>query len=87
MKRYKLFKAKVLNRYRNSQGQYIREQFVKCFLFTSEEYEETIKQENTINYTSHDTYVQSKVEIKVLKAVYEEVVKNNGHKEYDYDVI
>lgn len=86
MKRYKLYKAKVLNRYRNSQGQYIREQFVKCILFTSLESEETIQKENTKNHPSHDTYVQSKVEIKVLKSVYEEVIKN-GHKEYDHDIL
>lgn len=86
MKRYKLYKVKVLNRYRNSQGQYIREQFVKCVLFSSLNLEEIIKKENTENFPSHDTYVQSKVEIKVLKSVYEEVIKN-GHKEYDHDIL
>ena len=86
MKRYKLFKVKVLNRYRNSQGQYIREQFVKCFLFTSLDSEEQIKHDNTKNHPSHDTYAQQKVEIKFLKSVFEEV-SLSGYKEYDYDVI
>lgn len=86
MKRYKLYKVKILNRYRNSQGQYIREQFVKCVLFTSLDFEEHIKHENTKNHPSHDTYAQQKVEIKVLKSVFEDV-SLSGYKEYDYDVI
>ena len=86
MKKYTLFKVKVLNRYRNSQNQYIREQFLKCFLFISEESEDKIKKENTFDYPSYDTYVQFKSEIKVTKKMHQEVIDNGGIKEYENDI-
>lgn len=87
MKKYKLYKVRVLNRYRNSQGQYIRELFLKSFIFKSEDFENKIKETNTINYSSYDTYVQSKKEIKVDKKTYQNVLDNDGFLEYDYDYI
>lgn len=87
MKRYKLFKVRILNRYKNSQGQYVREQFLKSVLFTSDDIENKIREENTIDYSSYDRYVQSKKEIKVNKETYQSVLNNNGSLEFEHDFV